>query len=68
MTSITPEPIEFSFTVKLPKGPEKVLGYFIFISYNKVTGSLSVCLCVLKDLANCSTNMVLYYREASYTS
>jgi hypothetical protein len=68
MTSITAEPIELSFTVKLPIGPEKDLGYFIFIPYDKVTGSLSVCLSVLKDLANRSTYMVLYYDEASFRS
>ena len=57
MTSITAELIEFSFTVKLPTGPEKVLGHFIFILNNKVSGSLSVCLSVLKDFANRSTYM-----------
>ena len=31
MTSITAEPIEFSFTVKLQTGHEMVLGYYIFI-------------------------------------
>ena len=42
MTSITAELIELSFIVKLPTGPEKVLGHFIFILNNKVSGSLSV--------------------------
>ena len=32
------------FTMKLPIYRKMVLGYFIFIPYNKVTGSLSVCL------------------------
>ena len=49
----TAEPICFSYTWKLPIGAKMVLGYFIFIPYNKVTGSFSVCLLsVPKDLAN----------------
>ena len=43
----TAEPICFSYTWKLPIGPKMVLGYFIFIPYNKVTVPLSVCLSVL---------------------
>ena len=36
--------------------------------YIKLTGSVSVCVCVPKDLANYSTNMVLLYNVASYRS
>ena len=33
-------------------------------SFNKVTRCLSICMFVPKDLANCSTDMVLLYRVA----
>ena len=36
------EPIWFSYTRKLLIEPSMVLGYYIFIPYNKVTGPLSV--------------------------
>ena len=32
--------------MKFPLGPELVLGYFIFIPFNEVTGSLYVCMYV----------------------
>ena len=45
MILLTTELIMFSFTEKLPKGPKMVLGYF-FIPYNKVTGPLSMFVCL----------------------